>query len=423
MSDHTSDREKTVGVPLGDLAKPDVVTRGSGPAQRLDPFWSMLWPDSNGGPAISWRSLRAEEAIAKSGLKIKNRLSKGRSVGEARALFTKRRTRIMTLATINLWRTITGPQLAAMRGRPALSGLHSPQEGNDLTMLFDAGLIQRGRVFYDGQLLDGYPEIFRPDPALINDELLDLRYGVWMGVTLGGSPVRGHQYDRHNILMTELSLRAAEMCPLRSVLGEAAAGWSRVVGPDVARNPRLIADAVWMRDDGLKIVIEMTASLSYSTFKKIDQIADVLARDASHSAVVVFVAAPPPTESDAAFTRRLRQAIKKSGHSSMARIKADVESRMLLVRWEHWFPEPGMGSREFVRLSARRFSAKKDDWIDVNLLDPFDVPYEESDDAVNAEMFRNLNDVLGTPHWMQLGEGNDWDRVVLDLAGFTDFAL
>ena len=289
-------------------------------------------------------------------------------------------------------------------------------------MLYDAGLIQRDRVFYDGPLLDSYPEIFRPYPALINDKLFDLRYGDWMGVTLGGSPVRGHQYDRHNILMTELSLRAAEMCPLRRVMGELAAGWSRVVGPDAAKNPRLIADAVWKRDDGLKIVIEMTVSLSYSTLNKIDQIADGPPRDKHRSAVVVFVAAPPPTESDTAFTRRLRQSIKQSAHSSMARIKADVESRMLLVRWASWFPEAGMGSREFTLLSARRFSAKNDDWIDVNLLDPFDVLYEEFDDTVNEVTFRNLNNVLGAPYWTHRGAGNDWDRVVLDLAGFTDFA-
>ena len=30
MTNHSSDREKTVGVPLEDLVTPDVVTRGSG---------------------------------------------------------------------------------------------------------------------------------------------------------------------------------------------------------------------------------------------------------------------------------------------------------------------------------------------------------------------------------------------------------
>jgi hypothetical protein len=414
MTDHSSDREKTVAIPFSELVDPDVVTRGNGPASRLDPYWTMLWPNSNGGPVISWRSLRADEKIRESGMKIKTRFDKGRHVDEARVLLNKRPSRIATLATINLWRTITGPQLAAMRGRPALSSLHSPRAGDDLTLLYDAGLIQRGRVFYDGQLLAGYPEFFRPDPALIDDKLLDLRYGDWIGVTLGNSPVRGHQHSRHNILMTELSLRAAEMCPLRSVLGELAAGWSRDIGT---------ADAVWMRDDGLKIVIEMTASLGPSTLKKIDQIADVLARDTDRSAVVVFVAAPPPTASNAEFTRRLRQAIKKSGHSSMARIKADVESRMLLVRWEYWFPEAGMASREFTWLSARRFSAKKDDWTDVNLLDSFDVPYEGSDVATNEVTFRQLNDVLGTPHWMQREKGTDWDQFVIELGGFSDVKL
>jgi hypothetical protein len=421
LKEHSSDREKSVGVPFSDLVDPDIVTRGNGPASRIDPFWTMLWPDANGGPSISWRSQGAEEAIEQAGLKMATRFDNGRTVKEARALLNKRPSRIATLATINLWRTITGPQLAAMRGRLVLATPYSPQKGNDLMMLYDAGLIQRGRVFYDGQLLEGYPEIFRPDPSLIDDELLDLRYAQWMAVTMGGAQVRGHQYDRHNLLTTELSLRAAEMCPLRSVMGEAASSWSRVVGPTVKVNPRLIGDAVWVRGDGLKIVIEMTASLSYSTLKKIDQIADVLARDTNRSAVCLIVAAPPPNISDAAFARRLRQGIKKSAHSSMTRVMADVESRMLLVRWENWFPEAGMGSREFTRLAARRFSSKKDDWITVNLLDPFDVTYDAFDDATNQAIFRQLNDVLGAPHWMQREEGIDWDRLVIERAGFRVF--
>jgi hypothetical protein len=417
MADLSRTRTKSVGIPFKEMVTQNGATPGCRPAERRDPYWSMRWPGSNGGPAISWRSLSAERLMAEDGLSIAARRSKGRSIKEARDLLPRKRTLITALATVNLWRTITGPQLAAMRGRKSLA----LQRDDTTSILYDAGLIQRGRFFYDGQLLQGYPEVFRPDPSAIGDAFSDLRYGDWMGVTLGGEPVRGNQYDRHNILVTELSLRAAEMCPLRSVMGELAAGWSRVVGPKAAPNPRLIADAVWMRDDGLKIMIEMTASLSSSTFKKIDQIADVLARDTSRSVVVVFVAAPPAAASDADFTRRLRQEIKKAAHSSMSRIKADVESRMLLVRWEHWFPGAGMGSREFSWLSARRFSAKNDTWIDVNLLDSFDVPYEEANDAMNAEMFRNLNDVLGTPHWMQRGVGNDWDRIVLDLAGFTDF--
>jgi hypothetical protein len=142
MTDHSSDREKTVAIPFSELVDPDVVTRGNGPASRLDPYWTMLWPNSNGGPAISWRSLRADETIRESGMNIKTRYDKGRHVDEARALLNKRPSRIAALATINLWRTITGPQLAAMRGQPVLSSPHLPRKGNDLAILYDAGLVQ-----------------------------------------------------------------------------------------------------------------------------------------------------------------------------------------------------------------------------------------------------------------------------------------
>jgi hypothetical protein len=41
--------------------------------------------------------------------------------------------------------------------------------------------------------------------------------------------------------------------------------------------------------------------------------------------------------------------------------------------------------------------------------------------SMKPYLFLDFDDVLGTPHWTQRGAGNDWDRIVLDQAGFTDF--
>ena len=57
---------------------------------------------------------------------------------------------------------------------------------DDISLLFDAELIQRGRFFYDGVLIAGYPEIFRPDPASATADFSHLRYADWLGQRWAG---------------------------------------------------------------------------------------------------------------------------------------------------------------------------------------------------------------------------------------------
>jgi len=406
-------------VPFSKLVNEDFITPGYGPGDRADPFWSTVWPNSNGGPVIVWRSIHSELAMTNAGIPMQIRVGRRRhtrTAPEAIALLHRRRSRIITLGAVNLWRTATGQQLAAITGQPGLNSPTSDETG----LLFDAGLIQRGRFCYPGvRSLNQAPEVFRPDTQADKVDLRNLRYADWLGATLGGQSIKGHQYDRHNILTTELSLRAGEICPLRSVLGEAAATWPKLFGSKLRPNPHRSADAVWIREDGLKIAVELTATITPATIKKIEQLAELLARDKSKSLVVLFVVAAQPQDSRANdVTGRLRQAVKKSAHSSMSRILAEVDRRMTIAKWSDWFPAPGLAEPEFVQLRAQRYSAKDDDWLPTNLLDPYDVSFPGADfDAMHA-MFANLNDVLGTPWWMRTGEGADLDAYLIEKAGF-----
>ena len=228
-------------------------------------------------------------------------------------------------------------------------------------------------------------------------------------------PIKGHQYDRHNILTTELSLRAAEMCPLRSVLGEAVATWPRLFGPKLQPNPHRSADAVWVREDGLKIAVELTATFTTATVTKIEQLAELIVRDTTKSLVVLFVVAAHPKDGRSSdVTNRLRQAIKKSSHSSMSRILAEVENRMVLTKWESWFPAPGLVSRDFVALSAQRYSSVDKEWSFTWLLDPYDITFAEAFSPESEETSTRLNDVFGTPWWMRTGPGADFDAPLLE---------
>lgn len=400
-------------VPFSEIANKAFLTRGYGPTDRTDPYWTTVWPNSNGGPVINWHSLHSEHAMADAGLQVPIRHGRRRhSESEAIALLNNRRTRLITLGTVNLWRTISTEQLVAMSGRPGIGSARSEEIG----ILFDAGLLQRGRFSYNKRSLNQAPEIFRPNTQAYKVDLRSsLSYGDWLGTTLGGQPIKGHQYDRHNILTTELSLRAAEMCPLRSVLGEAVATWPRLFGPELHPNPHRSADAVFVREDGLKIAVELTATVTPATVKKIEQLAELLARDKSKSLVVLFVVAAHPKDGRMGdVTGRLRQAIKKSSHLSMSRILAEVENRMLVANWESWFPGPGLVSRDFIPLSAQRYSSVDNEWSSTWLLDPFDTTFAGAYSPESEETSTRLNDVFGAPWWMRTGPGADFDAPLLE---------
>lgn len=405
-------------VPFSELVNEDFITPHYGPGDRVDPFWSTVWPNSEGGPVIAWRSIHSEREMVDAGIRVASRPGgrrHTRTQDEAIALLNRRRSRLITLGAINLWRTINGQQLVAITGQPGVDSTVS----DETALLFDAGLIQRGRFHYAGRALDEFPEIFRPSPQADKVDLRHLRYGDWLGTTLGGSPIRGHQYDRHNILASELSLRAGEICPLRSVLGEAVATWPKLFGSALQPNPHRSADAVFVRDDGLKIAVELTAAVTPATVKKIEQLADLLARDTTKSIVVLFVVAAQPKEGRTSdVTNRLRQAIKKSSHSSRTRILAEVKNRMVVAKWTDFFPAPGLVTRDFIRLRAQRYDSVDDAWVDTDLLDPYDVPFDGADSPEVAETSTNLNDVLGAPHWMRTGPGADFDALLLKMSGF-----
>jgi hypothetical protein len=404
---------EATAVPFAKLVNKAAITKGYGPGDRVDPFWSMIWGNSDGGPTISWRSIHSERVMSEAGVHVPIRCGGKRTPSEALVLLHKRRSRLVSLATINLWRTVTSQQMSAITGNPTNSS-----RSEEIGILFDAGLIQRGRFYYAGRSLD-VPEIFRPDTQADQVDLRNLRYKDWLGITLGGLSIRGRQYDRHNILMTELSLRAAEICPLRSVLGEAAATWPKLFGSVLRPNPHRAADAVLVREDGLKIAVELTATVTPATVRKIEQLAELLARDTSKSVVFLFVVAAHPKDGRTGdVTNRLRQVVKKSAHSSMSRILAEVENRMAISKWSDFFPAPGLVEPDFVQLRAQRYSAADDDWLPTNLLDPYDIPFPGADSDATHAMFMNLNDVLGAPHWLRTGEGSDINAYLIEKAGF-----
>lgn len=392
-------------IPLRDVASRSQV-QGVGPGERTDPFWSGLWATADGGVSISWRSRRSVESLHELGFTVVRAKERRYSQEEAIALLKSRQPRLDLLGAINLWRTITTEQLAAITGRIA----GNSRGGTDLSVLWSAGLVQQGQ-YHDGfQRLKGVPSVFRPDNRATDHLLEELNYRDWIGVTGGSSSVYSHQFDRHNVLTTELALRAAEMCSLRGVAGESVAGWGKLFPPEIEPNPHRAADAVLVRHDGRRILIETTVTVSTATVTKVKQLAELLARDPTGSTSAIFVVAAHPSSTNASTVALLaRQAIAKATVQSMGNIMSNVASRIGVVRWKDWFPAPGMVSPNFFSLSALTATGPRDDlWQSTDFLDPFEG-------ALSDDPRDGLNDLYGVPHWMRF-RPSDFSRHMLTSA-------
>jgi hypothetical protein len=415
------------GVPFSHLVKEGVITPGAGPDDRHDPFYEMQWPTMHGGPEIAWSSLlldRRQREMTGAPVKgpaynnydyyVGGRM-KNENPREVRKLLGQRRDRLEALAAINLWRNVTGTQLAAFTGCRTYT---APRSGA-ISFLYQSGLVHRGRFTQNARPLPTYPEVYRPAPEGPKD-LPDLNYGQWLGVTLGREPIRGRNYNRHNLLTVEASLRCAEMTPIRAVLGEPASEWS-VVFHDDLKPGNQASDAVWVRDDGLRICVELVGRMTPTIPRKLERVAEILARDTSRSVVFLFlVAGDGPGARTNSLNRYLRQNVRKAGRSTMEAVLAGVQQRIFVARWDDWFPSPGHVAREFVSLRSCQYHDESESWIDVDLLDPFAVPFERSDDPANIETLERLPLVLGAPHWLRRPVRNEFDGYLQTLSGIRD---
>ncbi|WP_096303530.1 hypothetical protein [Jatrophihabitans sp. GAS493] len=276
----------------------------------------------------------------------------------------------------------------------------------DRDVLWASGLVEEGRLA--GQNFRGVP-LYRPYRSGDFDRLARrLSQADLAGVTGGVSWRWGSQFDRHNLLGAELALRVAEYTTMACVLGESVAGVdliSRLLGTRVRAGSSRAADALFVREDGMLIAVEITATVTKNLQQKAENWASVLQADKQRRLVVLFLECSHPD-----FVGRgnrvhaqLQTVVNKAANSSMPMVMNDVPDRMLVARWRDWFPSPGEVHRRFLALEAAVPTGQnaRDRWRQVWALDPFAFPWDGGDEVEEAETINRFRSLYGVPHWMR----------------------
>ena len=347
-------------------------------ANRVDPYWGGVWQH---GSVAQWTSRDHLGRMEASGLtgRRPRALATDPDVALNRIGWDWE-AKLDLLGVLSSWRTVTAEQFAAFTGRD----LDDAKVRRVLGDLFALELVDIGALWTPGSRGPNQTRarMLRPTVGHRFDQLIRPRmsYPEWVSVTAGQAFLTGGQYDRHNTLTVELALRAAEFLPVATVLGERQAQMAELAYvatgapvPPTLTSSQKTGDAVIVRADGLRIVVETTASWSKSAEKK----AEAWARAMEHRPVedagfvVVFVVAD---RTDAGETRKslaaqVRKSIARTVRARPGNAHNRTAERMLVVDWRDWFPAAHTVSEQFLFLTADRPSGRDGTWEQVSLLD------------------------------------------------------
>ncbi|MCU6481919.1 hypothetical protein [Arthrobacter sp. A2-55] len=394
---------------------------------RQDPYWGRLWaPGSQAlwstGPMTRQRRHNAQQFNTRLAL----------SEEKAMSILTSSRGRSERLAAwgvLDSWRTVSAEQMAALTGSQLLLSPRYSQIAASYSIdLIDIGLFANLHQPRPG--LNRHT-LYRPGSSAAFEKLITptLTWPEWVSVT-GGYPWSfGGQYDRHNLLATELALRAAEYLDIGTVLGEKFSSVDLLagtgLGKEVAKPDNRRADGTIVRTDGLRIVYELTATASKSFAEKVRRWAQTINDRPLETSglVIIFVAAPHPdrprnTSDDPrhAIYKTIAQVLKEfpgTGTDSPA-------ARIGVAHWEEWFPAQHEVSEDFFTLRAdfaTSHAAGAAKWESRHMLTEYPFTPWKTFDA--TAVLANAPALAATPHWMRRGDHTALFGAPMDRSGET----
>lgn len=265
------------------------------------------------------------------------------------------------IAALTTWRVMTTHQLIALDGTSP-NNMHAT-----LRAAYDAGLVERGILSARVELARSMPYLWRlrqgPELAAYMKAIGDQRaLYITLGQELGAG---GH--DRHDIISTEIALRAAEVVPgLQGALGEQGAAAKVLL--ENAASERTRGDVVLYRHDGLRIVLEITTQPKIREVqRKMSKWGRLLGERGGPDGtgvLVIFVAANHErTQGTIAALQRNHdraltpEGLAYAGNPAPPDVVRYARAGILVAHWKEWFPAQWFISEDFAGLRAHYATA------------------------------------------------------------------
>lgn len=375
---------------------------------RLDVFHESVWGDGSSAWWRSWEQALVEHADGTVRLPVALMRHDSPEVILEKLLHGQKRvTMLRVVALLLSFRTLSVQQLAALSGE---------RVDKVINLMWVLGLVDLGA--YPSPMQSRMPISARGLVRLSRGSAFRklvrprITWVEWVQVTASLPWDVASQYDRHNLLAAELGLRVGEFCDVDTVLGERFTSMQDLVGDAYdgeAATASRRGDLGVLREDGLKIVVEMTAGRSWSLDKKAARWAEVLSRRSleEQGLFVLFVVAADPRGRGERKPSRVRRGV----HSSVAAAvrkhpgapSARTALRMGVVSWEDWFPSPGLLSDRFPTMQVARSTGWDADrlWQPVELLGRRQMGFDALDPAGARALGLNARHLLGQPWWLR----------------------
>jgi hypothetical protein len=308
-----------------------------GLSERTDIFWvKAMW----GGRSIAvWEDrsdliarieLDPVTGEAKPGSVRAQRLAQQLEVAPVKMWRGERRSDYLrVLGALWMWRVMTGEQLAALLDADVRLVRRW------CNTLFVAGAIERGNTLTRSGRPYG-PDLYRISKLPELDAILaDCTMAERLGVT-GGKPSRSQGFaDRHDLLGTELMLRALEFWPEAhqgTWLGECMLSLPAVCEVNqISMGSN--ADLGFIRSDGLRIAFEVIGSYRSTSAKtKIARWVHHIAASDGDVMVVWVDSSTGPDHQLPSVVAKVMDGIP------LGKSRRRVSESIATLRWEHWFP-------------------------------------------------------------------------------------
>lgn len=385
-------------------------------ALRADPFWSSMWRTGSTGDWYSVEDFRALAAIDQ--VAVPRWLRMSAEEARERVLASKNRESVYrVIAALDQWRTMTVEQLEAVTDIAKFTF----GDRSLLATMWNAGLIElceMGSLFRPGERHHNGLLVRPTRPGAMLRELVEqMSYSEWLSTSAGMTFDADRQFARHNILATELGLRMAEFGNVGTVLGEKLSSmsllaYSGVGDPVPTTGVNNGADLTLVRNDGLRIAVEVTASVSGGwLYDKVERLVRIMhQRPLAHTGLcVLFVIAPrreivlnEPRE----MLRKVKKDIQKAVHAFPGKHFDPTAARIGVVSWPDLFPDGESAAPDLRQLPIERPTGPgyigdpnaENVWERAYFLDPSSVPFTPDNPEAMTAVVDSAAGLRGVPH-------------------------